>query len=90
MFILIFKDCSFSLHYGSDTIKFSECRRRVVQNNASQSSRTVAVQRLNWHRSAIFQRQCDFSSATWNRLLVCARGGDRSAPHVKLEGGQPC
>ena len=55
------------------SLKFSECRRRAVQKNASQSSRTVAVRRLNWHRSAIFQRQYDFSSATCDRLLVCAR-----------------
>jgi hypothetical protein len=29
--------------------------------NASQSSQTVAVRRVNWHRSATFQRQYDFS-----------------------------
>jgi hypothetical protein len=56
------------------SLKFSECRRRAVQRkNASQSSRTVAIRRLNWHRSAIFQRQYDFSYTTWDQLLVCAR-----------------
>ena len=54
------------------SLKFFECRRRAVQKNASQSSRTVAVRRLNWHRSAIFQRQYDFSSTTWDQLLVYA------------------
>jgi hypothetical protein len=61
----------------------SECRRRAVKKRASQSSRTVAVRRLNWHRSAIFQRQYDFSSATWDRLFVCARnasGGEQGCP----------
>jgi hypothetical protein len=43
------------------SLKFFECQRRAFQKNASQSSRTVAVRRLNWHRSAIFQCQYDFS-----------------------------
>ena len=75
------------------SLKFSECRRRAVQKNASQSSRTVAVRRLNWHRSAIFQRQYAFSSATWDRLLVCARkapGEEQECPpptcHWKVAG----
>jgi hypothetical protein len=75
------------------SLKFSECRWRAVKKNASQSSRTVAVRRLNWHRSAIFQRQYDLSSATWDRLLVCAHkapGGEQECPHVPLEGGRPC
>jgi hypothetical protein len=51
----------------------------------------VTVQRLNWHRSAIFQRQYDFSSATGtNCLCAPARGteGNRSAPtcHWKVAG----
>jgi hypothetical protein len=65
------------------SFKFSECRRRAVKKNASQSSWTVAVRRLNWHCSAIFQRQYDFSSATWDWLLVCARkalGGEQECP----------
>jgi hypothetical protein len=41
--------------------------------NASQSSRTVAVRRLSLHRSATFQRQYDFSSTPWARLIVCTR-----------------
>jgi hypothetical protein len=41
--------------------------------------------------SPIFQHQCDFSSATWHRLLVCASkapGGEQESPppHVPLEG----
>jgi hypothetical protein len=56
----------------NSSLKFSECRRRAVKKNTSQSSWTVAVRRLNWHRSAIFQRQYDFSSTMWDRLLVCA------------------
>jgi hypothetical protein len=65
------------------SLKFSECRGQAVQKNASQSSQTVAVRRLDWHRSAIFQRQYDFSSATWDRLLVCAckaPGGEQECP----------
>jgi hypothetical protein len=46
------------------SLKFSECQRQAVKKNALQSSQTVAVRRLNWHRSAIFKRQYDFSSAT--------------------------
>jgi hypothetical protein len=65
------------------SLKISECRRRAVKKNASHSSRTVAVRRLNWHRSAIFQRQYDFSSATWDRLVLCAckaPGGEQECP----------
>ena len=63
------------------SLKFSEYRRRAVQKHTSQSSQTVAVRRLNWHRSAIFPRQYDFSSATCDRLLVCAH----KAPGVEQE-----
>jgi hypothetical protein len=64
------------------SLKFSKCRRRAVQKNASHSSRTLAVPRLNWHRSAIFQRQYNFSSATWDGLLVCARRGTGVPPRA--------
>jgi hypothetical protein len=74
------------------SLEFSECWRRAVQKNASQNSRTVAVRRLNWHRSAIFQCQYDFSSATCDQLLVCAckaPGGEQECPptcHWKVAG----
>jgi hypothetical protein len=39
------------------SLKFSQCGRRAVKKNASQSSRTVAVRCLNWNCSAILQCQ---------------------------------
>jgi hypothetical protein len=55
------------------SLKFSECRWRAIKKKASRSSRSVVVRRRNRHRSAIFHRKYDFSSATWDQLLVCAR-----------------
>jgi hypothetical protein len=74
------------------SLTFSECRRRAVKNT-SQSSRTVAVRRLNWHRSVIFKRQYDFSSATCMGPIACvhpqgARRGTGVPPtcHWKVDG----
>jgi hypothetical protein len=53
-----------NLNVGGGLLK--KMRRKVVQ-------RWLYPWRLNWHRSAIFQRQYDFSSATWDQLFASSQ-----------------
>jgi hypothetical protein len=65
MFLGNFCECA----YGATTATVLQqflfsCRRDAIQGTGK-FELFVKILRLNWHRSAIFQHQYDFSSATW-------------------------